>query len=100
MKRQEKYDEAQDYLEAAGRVIKDVSDRESDLFGEFAGENHPLMQTFYLQEIDWASGCELRDIEASYIKKYVDLLATANKVEGNPEKPSIFTLEAKFQEVQ
>lgn len=54
-------DEAQESITMAGKIISENAD--DPVFGEFRGENHPIMQQFFTAEYDWAGRANRQDIE-------------------------------------
>lgn len=82
---------------AAGEwVAKECND---DVYGEFKGEKHPLMQQYFLHQVDWANtsvsqGANMGTMETHFILKLKDLVKAVNKPEE--EKQSLFMLEPIF----
>ena len=90
-RKMERYDDSQDMLTEAGQFISKYSDHA--VFGDSRGENHPLMQQYFLAEIEWASSSKLPDIEAEMVKKYAEVVKANNQTK---DKRSIFLIEPMF----
>ena len=60
-KKLENFEEAQDMYEEGGKLLAEYFDHE--IYGEFKGENHPLMQQYFLCEFEWASAVSHKEIE-------------------------------------
>jgi hypothetical protein len=93
--RLKKHEEAQEYITFAGKFVSEYADNE--VFEEkVRGENHPLMQQFFLAEMDWANSCQRHDIETQYLDKFEKSVKNANQVNSSEERRSIFLLEPMF----
>jgi hypothetical protein len=77
----------------AGKFIAEYADDE--VYGEFRGEKHPLMQQYFLVEIEWANVCKLLAIEVEMLKKYKELVKNCNACKDG-KKQSLFELEPIF----
>jgi hypothetical protein len=71
------FEEAQDLYTLSGKFLAENS--EDEVFGKFKGENHPLMQQYFLVEIDWASNCSMLEAEVSMLEKYKTLIKSVNQ---------------------
>jgi len=115
LKQQERLDEAQEQLGQAGLFLRDYFASKA-IYGEFAGEQHPLMSQFYLLQFELATARQAPALAALMFKEYHANVLNANRVAADapsfrlqdPERPrgaeeapkSVFLLEAEFQRVQ
>jgi hypothetical protein len=68
LKRDAKYDDAHElYTQAGGFIAKYSAD---PIYGKSAGDNHPLMQQFFLLMHEWAGAGKFADSEAQMLVKY------------------------------
>ena len=94
----EAYEETQDLYKECGKfTAKYFEDKE--LYGESSGENHPVMQQYFLLMHEWAATIRDVNIEKIMLEKYTKV-SELNSKPSTAGKKSIFMLEAKFQELQ
>lgn len=96
LKMEENYPDAHDLFTQAGKNISVYGKHE--VYGDFSGENHPLMQQYFLNEFEWADSMILEDIKQQMMDKYIKLAYSCNEC-SDKSKKSIFTLEASFQKL-
>lgn len=96
-KRMEAYEEVQDLYKECGKFTAKYFD-DKELYGESSGENHPVMQQYFLLMHEWAASIRDINIEKVMLEKYVKL-SELNSKPTTSGKKSIFMLECKFQEL-
>ena len=83
-----------------GKFLSSYLD-DKEVYGASSGENHPLMQQFYLTMFELGYATKGDDAGKENLRKYAKVVEDNNQLKQKVDgKISIFMIEPKFQELQ